>query len=131
MFSTDLDLTAFGPWYGNPNANLPHFIESIKKLLDFKMDVICTSHTYPLRNNIQQAIENFLNIIFEREERILGLLDKRMTLKELGECHIIYKKEQKKNKTYAWFELNMLKKHLERLIELDKVECIKNSYMAV
>jgi glyoxylase-like metal-dependent hydrolase (beta-lactamase superfamily II) len=122
MFSSDIDLTPFGPWYGNPNANLTDFIQSIKKLSDFNIDVIATSHTKPIENNINKALEDYLNIIFEREERILEILEKEKTLEQLETYNIMYKKEQKRYKAFAWFEKNMIKKHLDRLIELGKVE---------
>ncbi len=131
MFATDIDLTLFGPWYGNPPADLPDFIESIKKLSDFKMDMICTSHAMPLTDNIGDALEKYLNIIFERDELIITLLNHEMTLEELEAFDIIYKKEQKRYKIFAWFERNMLKKHLDRLMELDKVERTGDRYRAI
>lgn len=131
MFSTDIDLTPFGPWYGNPPANLPDFIESIKKLSDFEMDVIATSHAMPIRDNISQALEDYLKIIFERDESILEILEKEKTIEELETYNIIYKKEQKRYKAFAWFEQNMIKKHLDRLIEMDKVEKIGDKYKTI
>lgn len=131
MFSSDLDLTSFGPWYGNPNANLYDFIESIKKLSNFQMDVIATSHMIPLTENIHQALEDYLNIIFERDENILKILEKEMTIEELVKHNIIYKEEHKRYKAFAWFEQNMLEKNLERLMELDKVERAGEGYKAL
>ncbi|UCG69736.1 MAG: MBL fold metallo-hydrolase [Thermoplasmata archaeon] len=128
MFSSDLDLTSFGPWYGNPNANLPDFIESIKKLSNSKMDVIATSHTLPLLEGIPEALEDYLNIIYKREEQILELLKKEKSVSELEANNIIYKEEQKGYEAFAWFEQKMLKKHLDRLIESEKVEKIGDKY---
>ena len=131
MFSSDLDLTSFGPWYGNPNANLPDFIESIKKLSSFKMDVITTSHTLPILEDIPRALGDYLNIIYKREERILEILREEKSIQELENYNIIYKEEQKEYKAFAWFEQNMLKKHLDRLIESEKVEKIGDKYRAL
>ncbi len=131
MFSTDIDLTRFGPWYANPNSSLPDFIESIKRLHDFEMDVICTSHTFPLKNKIRAALEKYLNVIFERDETILNLLDKEMTVEELEANDIIYKKEHKGYKAFTWFEQNMIRKHLDRLVELGKVVRIGDRYKAI
>jgi glyoxylase-like metal-dependent hydrolase (beta-lactamase superfamily II) len=131
MFSSDIDLTSFGPWYGNPNANLTDFIESIKKLSDFDMDVIATSHTMPLKNNINQALNDYLDKIFEREERVLEILEKEKTVEELETYNIMYKKEQKRYKAFAWFEQNMIKKHIDRLIKLGKVERNGERYKAL
>lgn len=131
MFSTDIDLTSFGPWYGNPNANLHDFIKSIKALNGFEMDVICSSHSFPIKSNINMTIEDYLNIIYRRDEKILSLLKKEMSLKELEAKNIIYKKDQKTHLNFAWFEQNMIKKHLDRLIELNKVEESSNRYKAL
>jgi len=131
MFSTDIDLTSFGPWYGNPNANLGDFIKSIKALNEFEMGVICTSHSFPIRNNINKTIKDYLNIIYMRDDRILSLLKKEMSLNELEAKNIIYKKEQKTHLNFAWFEQNMIKKHLDRLIDLGKVEESEKRYKAL
>lgn len=128
MFSSDLDLTSFGPWYGNPNANLPDFIESIKKLSNFKMDVIATSHTLPLLENIPEALEDYLNIIYKREERIVEILEKEKSVQELEAYNIIYKEEQKEYKAFGWFAQNMLNKHLDRLMDSKKVVKIGDKY---
>jgi glyoxylase-like metal-dependent hydrolase (beta-lactamase superfamily II) len=131
MFSSDLDLTSFGPWYGNPNANLPDFIESIKKLSKIKMNVIATSHTLPLLEGIPEALKDYLDIIYKREEQILKLLEKEKSILELEVKNIIYKEEQKEYKAFAWFEQNMLKKHLNRLVGSEKVEMIGDKYRAL
>jgi glyoxylase-like metal-dependent hydrolase (beta-lactamase superfamily II) len=131
MYATDIDLASFGPWYANPNSNLPEFIDSIKKMQDYDIDVVCTSHTPPQRDNIREAFEKYLNVIFERDERILNLLEKEMTVAELEAKDIIYKKDHKKFKTFAWFEQNMIEKHLELLIEAGKVERVGDRYQAI
>lgn len=131
MFSSDIDLAPFGPWYGNPSADLPDFIESIKRVADFEMDLICTSHTKPLRNDIDHALKRYLSIIFERDERLLDLLSKEMTIEDLEAQDIIYKKDQKRYKAFAWFEQNMIRKHLERLKYLGKVEQVNDRFRAI
>jgi glyoxylase-like metal-dependent hydrolase (beta-lactamase superfamily II) len=130
MFASDIDLTAFGPWYGNPTANLPDFIDSIKMLSDYEIDVICSSHSYPQKKDIKEALDDYLNLIFTRNERILELLKKERTLDDLESQDIIYNKSQKQYKAFAWFEKNMLKKHLDLLKERGKVERIGEKYRA-
>ncbi|UCF07660.1 MAG: MBL fold metallo-hydrolase [Thermoplasmata archaeon] len=131
MFASDIDLSDFGPWYGNPNANLGQFIESIKMISDFDMNMIVTSHTMPLRNNIQEALENYLGVIYERDERILGFLEMEMTVAALEKKNIIYTKRQKRYGAFAWFEENMIQKHLDRLIELHRVVREGDTYRAI
>lgn len=131
MFSSDIDLAPFGPWYGNPSADLPDFIESIKKVTEFDMELICTSHTMPFRNDIENHLKHYLSIIFERDEHILGLLSKEMTIEELEAQNIIYKEGQKRYKAFTWFEQNMIRKHLERLMDLGQVEQVNDRFRAI
>jgi glyoxylase-like metal-dependent hydrolase (beta-lactamase superfamily II) len=131
MFTSDIDLTPFGPWYGNPTANLPDFIDSIKMLSDFEIDMICSSHSYPQEDNIKNALDDYLNIIFARNKKILELLEEERTIDDLESQDIIYNKSQKRYKAFAWFEKNMLKKHIDLLIEMGKVERDGEKYKAI
>ncbi|UCE38724.1 MAG: MBL fold metallo-hydrolase [Thermoplasmata archaeon] len=131
MFASDIDLTPFGPWYGNPTANLPDFIDSIKLLSEFKIDIICSSHSYPQKDNIKESLGDYLDIIFLRNEQILDLLVKERTIDDLESHDIIYNKSQKLYKAFAWFEKNMLKKHIDLLMELGKVERVGEKYRPI
>jgi glyoxylase-like metal-dependent hydrolase (beta-lactamase superfamily II) len=131
MSSSDIDLTPFGPWYGNPNANLPDFIQSIKKLLEFDIDIICSSHSFPQKNHIKEDLRAYLDIIYKRDEAILGFLEKKMTIDDLETENIIYKESQKKYKAFAWFEKKMIEKHMDMLIESGKVQKCEKGYKAL
>jgi glyoxylase-like metal-dependent hydrolase (beta-lactamase superfamily II) len=131
MFSSDVDLTPFGPWYGNPNANLKDLIQSIELILDYDIGVICSSHSFPQRTSIKEDIRAYLNTIYERDESILRCLEKQMTLDDLESQNIIYKESQKRYKAFAWFEKKMIEKHLDMLIEGGKVERVGDFYKAL
>jgi glyoxylase-like metal-dependent hydrolase (beta-lactamase superfamily II) len=131
MFASDIDLTPFGPWYGNPTADLPDFIDSIKLLSNFDIDVICSSHSYPKKDNIKEALVDYLNIVFARDRCILKLLEMERTIDDLESQDIIYNKSQKRYKAFAWFEKNMLKKHIDLLIETGKVEREGEKFRAI
>jgi glyoxylase-like metal-dependent hydrolase (beta-lactamase superfamily II) len=131
MFASDIDLSPFGPWYGNPTANLPDFIDSIKLISDYNIDLICSSHSYPQKDNIKESLGDYLDIIFVRNERILKLLESQRTIDDLESQDIIYNKSQKRYKAFAWFEKNMLKKHIDLLIEMGKVEKEGEKYIAI
>lgn len=131
LYSTDVDLTPFGPWYGNPSANLPDFIESIEKLIDMDIDVIASSHSYVMREGIRDALEKFLDVIFKRDKRIFTLIKEGKSMNDLFESEIIYKKGGKYYEAFAWFERNIIEKHLLRLEDLGKVERTQKGYKAV
>jgi glyoxylase-like metal-dependent hydrolase (beta-lactamase superfamily II) len=122
MFASDIDLTPFGPWYGNPNANLKDLIQSIELLLEFDIEMICSSHSMPQTENVKEDIQGYLNIIYNRDDVILGHIEKKMSLDDLESQNIIYKGSQKKYRAFAWFEKKMIEKHINMLIEDGKVE---------
>jgi glyoxylase-like metal-dependent hydrolase (beta-lactamase superfamily II) len=131
MFASDIDLTPFGPWYGNPNADLKDFIQSIELMLEFDIQVICSSHSLPQKMTIKEELKAYLDSIHRRDEIILRTLEKKMTLDDLESQNIIYKGSQKKYKAFAWFEKKMIEKHLEMMIEEGKVEREGESYRAL
>jgi glyoxylase-like metal-dependent hydrolase (beta-lactamase superfamily II) len=131
MFASDIDLTPFGPWYGNPTANLPDFIDSIKLISDYNINIICSSHSYSQKDNIKEALGDYLNIIFARDKCILEHLETLRSIDDLESQDIIYNKSQKRYEAFAWFEKNMLKKHIDLLIEMGKVEKEGEKYKAI
>jgi glyoxylase-like metal-dependent hydrolase (beta-lactamase superfamily II) len=128
MFASDIDLSAFGPWYGNPNANLKEFIDSINLLMEYDINIICSSHSFPQKKNIKEDLKSYLDIIHKRDEAILGYLEKEMTLDDLESKNIIYKESQKRYKAFAWFEKRMIEKHLDMLIEMEKIQKCEKGY---
>jgi hypothetical protein len=128
MFASDIDLSSFGPWYGNPNADLKDLIQSINLLLDLNMNIICSSHSFPQKKNIKEDLRAYLDIIYKRDETILGYLEKEMTMDELESKNIIYKESQKRYKAFSWFEKKMIGKHLDIMIEEGKVEKGERGY---
>lgn len=131
MFASDIDLSSFGPWYGNPNADLSDFIQSIKMLLEFDIEIICSSHSFPQKNNIKEDLKAYLDIIYKRDEAILGYLEREMTIDDLESKNIIYKESQKKYKAFAWFEKKMIEKHLGIMVEKKKVELVGKVYRTI
>lgn len=130
ILSSDIDLAAFGPWYGNPNADLNDFIRSIKKLRDYDIKTIATSHTFPMSKGINEALDEYLNVVYRREEQIIKLLGQERTLDFLEKQNIMYRKDQKRYKTFAWFERKMIEKHLDRLVTIGRIEKIGQVYRA-
>lgn len=122
MFASDIDLTAFGPWYGNPNANLKEFVDSIELLMEYDINIICSSHSFPQKKNINESLKNYLDIIYKRDEHILKLLQRKRTLDDLESENIIYKKSQKTYNAFSWFEKRMIQKHLDILLEDGNIE---------
>ena len=122
LFSGDIDLTSFGPWYGNVVSNVDDLIESIKKVINLNPKVILSGHKGVITNNVAARLKKYLDKVYENEEKILTALSaKPLTINELTNCKIIYGRWGKPTMMFAYFEQLSLERHLERLIKLDLV----------
>jgi glyoxylase-like metal-dependent hydrolase (beta-lactamase superfamily II) len=134
LFSTDVDLTPFGPWYGNAASDVEDFINSIENLHKLRPRIVVSSHSGPFegKDKIDLMFEKYIDIIYQREEKILDLLKTERSLDELVGKGIIYKKLNEPVNMYRFFETLMLEKHLDRLMGMGEVEKVQGGkYRAV
>jgi len=131
MFSADIDLTGFGPWYGNLTSDVDQFIASIKIIQAYKPDLIITSHKGIIDSNPNQKLERYLNRIFEREEKILAFLNTYRTLDQIADQKIIYGSHPEPADINYYFEKVNLYIHLQRLQRLGWVEEIEGEYRKI
>jgi glyoxylase-like metal-dependent hydrolase (beta-lactamase superfamily II) len=134
LFSTDVDLTNFGPWYGNVASDIDDFIDSVERLQRLKPRIAASSHSGPFegRDKIDLLLEKYIDIIYQREEKILALLKTEKTLEDLLGRGIVYRKFGQPEDVFRFFEHVMLEKHLKRLVELGDVEQLDDmKYKAV
>ncbi len=125
IFLSDIDLTSFGPWYGALNSDLDSFIASIEKLKRMRFEIALTSHKVELfkeYKNIQEKLTQYLNRIYQREEKLLNYLEIEHTLEEIVNQAIIYGKFHEPIVTFKHMEKIMIQKHLDRLLVKGKVE---------
>ena len=121
LFSGDIDLSPFGPWYGNVRSDLQEFRRSIKRLIDLNPKVIVTGHSGIISDNIQGRLRKYADKIDLRDEQILHHLSSSKTLAELADMKIIYRRFPEPQKLYRFFEEVMLEKHLHSLLSQGKV----------
>jgi len=115
LFSGDIDLTSFGPWYGNRTSSIDDFIASTKRIIELNPRILIPSHSAMLTEQIPQRLKEYLAVIEQRDFAILEALDQPKTLEELVEGRIIFKKRPEPQELYRIFERFMIAKHLERL----------------
>ncbi len=128
VFSADIDLTTFGPWYGNVSSDIFSFRESIKRLCVLKPDMIVTSHSSPVSENIIKKLEQYDQIFDIRDDAIIKILKKApSTLDDLVAHQIIYGNHHGLE-ILEYFERNMIKKHLDLLLSRDSVEYYNERY---
>lgn len=128
LFAGDIDLASFGPWYGNTTSNVDELIRSIKRIIDLNPRVILSAHKGVIDKNIQTRLKNYLNRIYETEEKILSALTKPLTLEELTNKKIIYRHWLNPPEMFAFLERVCITVHLRRLLRLGVVQYCDGHY---
>ena len=122
LFTADVALTPFGPYYGHDFADLDDFIASIHRLRDIKAQTVATGHAGPYDLvNSQKRFRVFEEAIYERDRIILDRLSRPRSLDDLSGQHLIYSDYQIDGGASQWLELNHIEKHLKRLADLGQV----------
>jgi len=118
IYASDIDLTGFGPWYGNPTSDLNQFRLSIHRLLDMKPEILLTAHSAPVTRNIKQKLAAYEAVIDKRDQVILAFLKRKpATLEEITDKKLIYRRHFGQE-ALRFFEETMIRKHLENLLRI-------------
>jgi glyoxylase-like metal-dependent hydrolase (beta-lactamase superfamily II) len=122
LFMGDFDLTKIGPWYGDTYGSIEETINSVKRLREIPAKVFLTSHeTGVFLEEPGKLWDDYLDVIYKREQKLLDLLNKPRTLNEIVEAWIVYGRPREPKAFYEFGERATMKKHLERLIRLGRV----------
>lgn len=128
IFTTDIDLTRFGPWYGNPCSDLEQFRRSIERVRALKPEIVITGHRRPITKNIEQTIDRYKTVIDRRDEAIITALQKHpLTLEQLTDKNIFYP-DHYNQAVLRFFEKNMMQKHLESLLKRGMAIKMENDF---
>jgi hydroxyacylglutathione hydrolase len=119
VYTADMDLTDFGPWYGGSDGDIDAFIESARKIAGLDAEIFVTGHEKGIvkKGEFTEGLATFLEKIGKRDEKILARLTEARTLDELSDMGLIYKKKFLVDDwIYMWNKI-MMKKHLQRLVK--------------
>ncbi|MCW5703456.1 MAG: MBL fold metallo-hydrolase [Bradyrhizobium sp.] len=93
-FIGDIDLSSFGPYYGDASSNLGDFRRSLARVADIPARVWVTSHhrgVYTDREKFLHDLAAYIGTLDKREQRLLDLLrESPKTLAQLVECRLLY-----------------------------------------
>ncbi len=124
-FIGDIDLTSFGPYYGDACSSLRGFRRSLARLADIPATVWVTSHhrgVYTEREVFLRDLAAFTAKIDTREQRLLAWLDESpRTLEQLVEQRLLYPKGFEG----AWVvgaERRTILQHLDELLADGRVQ---------
>ncbi len=131
LISADIDLTPFGPWYGHRESDLGELRRSIARVRKLRPKVVVSAHREPLHKDIDRALQRYLGVIEERNQRILALLDQERSLSELVQLAPIYRKFFFYPRLLAYWEGQMVQKHLNELVARGLVKAGERGFRAL
>jgi hydroxyacylglutathione hydrolase len=129
LFMGDHDLTKFGPWYADLYSSIDETIASVQRLKNIPAKVWITSHeTGVFEEDPGKAWDQYLNVISDRERKLMEFLGQPKALQEIGEAWIVHGKPLEPRHSYEFIERAYMKKHLERLIAEGRVGRVGEKY---
>ncbi len=130
-FIGDIDLSGFGPYYGDASSCLADFRRSLARLPEVPAQVWVTSHhrgAYTDRALFLRDLAAFSAKIDQRSERVLELLaESPKTLEQLVACRVLYPADFQE----LWVddaERRTISMHLEELLDAGEVACDDGVY---
>jgi len=118
-FIGDIDLTGFGPYYGDASSSLSGFRSSLARLPDIPAKVWITAHhrgVYTDRARFMQDLAAYAAKLDEREERLLAMLrEAPKTLAQLVKQRLIYPAHYESPWVDA-SETRTISQHLDELV---------------
>jgi glyoxylase-like metal-dependent hydrolase (beta-lactamase superfamily II) len=122
LYAADIDLTPFGPWYGNASSNLGAFQGSIASLACLDPEITVTGHERGvIKGDIKAELRAFSRIIDDRHARVLAFLAEPRSLQEVVNQGFIYGSFFSEDNSLAVPETRMIRHHLDYALELGQV----------
>jgi hydroxyacylglutathione hydrolase len=129
LFLGDYDLARFGPWYGDVNSSIEATISSVQLLRKIPAKTWLASHETGIFEEAPGEIwDQYLNVIAERENKLLDLLDEPQSLEDIIDACIIYGKPREPKAFFEFGERVHMKKHIEKLMNQGVVAMEKGKY---
>ncbi|MFX1450042.1 MAG: MBL fold metallo-hydrolase [Promethearchaeota archaeon] len=125
IYTGDIDLTLWGPWYHGTDSDIQDFIDSANKIAKLNLDYFITAHEIGVlnREDFREKLREYLSIIDKREVKILNKLKNGpLNLAEIRDYGLLYggPKFLVDPWVFNW-ETVGIRKHLERLEQKNKI----------
>jgi glyoxylase-like metal-dependent hydrolase (beta-lactamase superfamily II) len=123
LFLGDLDLSSFGPYYGDAWSDLGEFETTLQAATGFDAAHYLSGHHIGLIDppTYRDRLTRYAAKIREREHRLLDFLREPRTLDEIATHRFVYRPEDKVMNAEAT-ERVMMGMHVERLVRRGAVE---------
>ncbi len=130
LLSADIDLTRFGPFYGHRESSLRQVRASVEKARRLRPRLLISSHRPPLGQDLDAAMDRYLGVLDQREQRMLRLLAQERTIAEMVELSPVYGGHQTRPALTRYWEGRMIALHLELLEAKGLIQATSRGYLA-
>jgi glyoxylase-like metal-dependent hydrolase (beta-lactamase superfamily II) len=121
LWTTDIDFTGFGPWYGNPEADIDVFAEDIRRFAAISARVTCSSHKPPVFGDAADAFRAYQRALARQRRQVWELCERPRTLEELVDLSPFYRHRFPDRRTQQGFERQLIGKNLALLLRDGKI----------
>ena len=122
VFLGDYDLTPFGPWYGDRLSSMEQTLASAEILRRLPAKIWFACHEAGVfYGDTKKLWDDYLSVVDRREEKLLEYLKSPKTMDDIIGQWIVYGKAREPLDFFVFGERSIMGKHLEGLIETDRV----------
>ena len=130
LFTADVDLTHFGPFYGHDFADIGKFLQSIERLRQLNAGIVATGHAGPFNGQVIEKFNLYEEIVYRRDRLVLEQLTQPMAIGDFRGRNLMFRTYPDFPDLIQWFEIVHIEKHLERLKTMGKVQCVHDMWSA-
>jgi len=118
FFLSDIDLTGFGPYYGDAWSDLEDFEESLRRVRSEDADWYVTFHHKGViegRETFRRMVDDFTAVIGRRHDAMLEFLAEPHTIEDMAEHRFIYRPHVE-NHFVESVETRSARMHVDRML---------------
>ena len=126
IYLADIDLSGFGPYYGDAWSDLEDFDRTLDWVSKLRARHYATFHHIGVLDGFdafRDRLDRFWAMIPDRERRLMELLSEPRSLNEIAEAHLIYSRGTPPSFAPS-VERRSMSQHLDRLMGSGRVEQI-------
>ncbi len=117
LFSFDIDLTSFGPWYAHRESDIDAFESSMRRVIALNPRIVVSSHKGIITDDVRDRLQRFLDVFEARDRLIHSMLPHVHTFDELVDRSPFYQGYPYASVLLRYWESQMVRKHVARLID--------------
>jgi glyoxylase-like metal-dependent hydrolase (beta-lactamase superfamily II) len=119
LFSADIDLVKSGPWYNSNSGSVGDLIASVQKIREIDPRIVIPSHRRIQYENISSQLDDYINVVLDREKKIYDYLRLPHTIDQLAAYRLTY--PQQRDQYEEFWEKMTIRNHLIHLLELGAI----------